>query len=110
MAIVPVSTAIHTYEVPGTWLIFYARTVCIDRNESPTNSCRIIGATTMLGVSAYGLLMRAQTPVLQRGQRAFLLGVSGIFAVAGIARATWPDKGQAMNALANADTADNEDR
>ncbi|CAM9436911.1 unnamed protein product [Scytosiphon promiscuus] len=57
-------------------------------------SCRIIGATTMLGVSAYGMFTRAQTPAAQRGHRAFLLGVSGIFAVAGVARATWPDKRQ----------------
>ncbi|CAM9370739.1 unnamed protein product [Ectocarpus fasciculatus] len=57
-------------------------------------SCRIIGAATMLGVSGYGMLTRAQTPVAQRGHRAFLLGVSGIFAVAGIARAVWPDSGQ----------------
>eukprot|EP00904_Undaria_pinnatifida_P011418 jgi/Undpi1/7406/HiC_scaffold_22.g09879.m1 len=44
----------------------------------------------MLGVSAYGLVVRAQTPVAQRGNRAFLLGVSGVFAAAGIARAVWP--------------------
>lgn len=74
------------------------------------NSCRIIGATTMLGVSAYGIFTRAQTPVSQRGHRAFLLGVSGIFAVAGIARATWPDKGQAVGALANPSAADRGDR
>ncbi|CAM9733081.1 unnamed protein product [Laminaria digitata] len=54
-------------------------------------SCRIIGTATMLGVSAYGLVVRAQTPVAQRGNRVFLLGVSGVFAAAGIARAVWPD-------------------
>ena len=64
----------------------------------------------MLGVSAYGLFTRAQTPVSQRGHRAFLLGVSGIFAVAGIARATWPDKDQSTDSLANPNTADNGDR
>ncbi|CAN0414092.1 unnamed protein product [Ectocarpus sp. 12 AP-2014] len=57
-------------------------------------SCRIIGAATMLGVSGYGILTRAQTPVAQRGHRAFLLGVSGVFAVAGIARAAWSDGDQ----------------
>lgn len=45
----------------------------------------------MLGVSAYGLVVRAQTPVAQRGNRLFLLGVSGVFAAAGVARAVWPD-------------------
>lgn len=44
----------------------------------------------MLGVSAYGLVVRAQTPVAQRGNRMFLLGVSGVFAAAGVARALWP--------------------
>lgn len=45
----------------------------------------------MLGVSTYGLVVRAQTPVAQRGNRLFLLGVSGVFAAAGVARAVWPD-------------------
>lgn len=77
---------------------------------STVSSCRIIGATTMLSVSAYGLFTRAQTPVSQRGHRAFLLGVSGIFAVAGIARATWPDKGQAIDGIDNASISDDGDR
>jgi len=64
----------------------------------------------MLGVSAYGMFTRAQTPVAQRGQRAFLLGVSGLFAVAGVARACWPDNPQAVDAREKPSTAGNGDR
>lgn len=44
----------------------------------------------MFGVSAYGMTIRAQTPVTQQSQRVFLLGVSGLFAAAGIALVAWP--------------------
>lgn len=45
----------------------------------------------MLGVSAYGMSQWIQTPKNQRFQRVFLLAFSGAFAIAGIARAVWPD-------------------
>lgn len=44
----------------------------------------------MFGVSAYGMTIRAQTPVAQRSQRLFLLGVSGLFAAVGIVAVAWP--------------------
>lgn len=45
----------------------------------------------MLAVSAYGMSQWMQTPKSQRGNRAFLLAFSGVFAAAGMVRAFWPD-------------------
>lgn len=83
--------------------LYSPRLRCIRSTADPFHSCRVIGASTMLGVSAYGMLQWVQTPKPQRLQRVFLLGTSSLFAAAGIARALWPEDREPAGANSGAE-------
>jgi hypothetical protein len=59
------------------------------RPSSAICRCRIVGCTTMFGVSAYIWAQRATLPPSQMSNRPFMAAMSGLFLVLGVARAVY---------------------